>query len=213
MRLRGPAAAPSAVRPVVAVLGAVLGAGLLGGCAVPAEDEPRKVSWPGRSSPSSTQTAPARPQVGTAMESLCFVRDSHLVRVQRRVPAWPTVSTQIEHLVAGPDETETDLGYTSPVKGMIQIVEIHLSRGMVTVVLGGDPQLGANPQPGGDADGVGRSDAALAYGQIVCTLGDRVDVSGVSFRHQNGQPIFPPRGDGSRSDGPLTAVDYAELLA
>lgn len=212
MRLLGSPASPAG-RLTAVLLGTLLGAGTAAGCAVPAEDRPREVTLPGRGSPSNAQTTPAPPQIGSAMESLCFVRDAHLERVERRVPAWPTVETQIQHLVAGPDKDETELGYTSPVKGMIQIVEIHLSRGEVTVVLGGDPQLGANPQPGGDADGVGRSDAVLAYGQIVCTLGQRPDVRGVSFRHQDGQPVFPPRGDGSRSDGPLTAIDYAELLS
>jgi hypothetical protein len=58
----------------------------------------------------------------------------------------------------------------------------------------------------------GRSDTALAFGQIVCTLATRPSAAAVGFTH-SGQPLGVPRADGSLSPGLLTAADYATLLS
>jgi hypothetical protein len=58
----------------------------------------------------------------------------------------------------------------------------------------------------------GRTDEILAFGQIVCTLAARSDVNGVVFVRGD-QPLEVPRSDGSLSSGPVTAANYADLIA
>jgi hypothetical protein len=182
------------------VAGAVLLTALLTGCGVPAEDTPHEVELPGGPYPAFGTAAPRDREVGTAEEPLCFVRDDRLVRVVRRVRSWPTVETQIQHLVAGPDAAEQRAGLTSALAGTTVVTGIRLARGEVTVELG-EPVTGA-----------GRSDEVLAYGQVVCSLTTRTDVTSVSFA-QDGEPVGIPRADGSLSRAPLTAADYAELMS
>lgn len=60
-------------------------------------------------------------------------------------------------------------------------------------------------------EGTARSDEILAYGQIVCTLTGRFDVSAVSFT-RDGKPLEVPRADGTLTSEPLRGSDYAGLL-
>ncbi|HWG99175.1 MAG TPA: GerMN domain-containing protein, partial [Pilimelia sp.] len=136
---------------------------------------------------------------GEAAEPLCFVREGRLVRVIRRVPNWPTIETQVQHLLAGPTVAEREAGLTSALAGTMMITSILLAGGRVTVNLGDD------------VEGSGRSDEILAFGQLVCTLTSRSDIRSVSFT-RDGQPLEVPRADGSLARGPLSAADYASLM-
>ncbi|MDH6463718.1 hypothetical protein M2302_003915 [Micromonospora sp. A200] len=62
------------------------------------------------------------------------------------------------------------------------------------------------------ADDAGRSDEVLAYGQIVCTLTSRHEVTTVAFL-RDGAPLGVPRADGSLAVQPLTRADYAPLIS
>lgn len=181
-----------ALLPVLLALG-----GLLGGCGVPAEDEARAVRPPRGPFPTAAvggTTAPA----GSEEEVLYFVRDNRLVPVVRRVDWTPTVDGQLQRLLAGPTAEERDQGLTSALPGAVSTATAHRvgTRAEVEV-----------PDPG---DETGRSDGVLAFGQIVRTLAARDDIDTVAFT-QRGRPLGIPRGDGSLSEQPLTAADYAAL--
>lgn len=174
--------------------------GLLGGgCGVPAEDEARAVRPPRGPFPTVAAVGTTAP-AGSEEEVLYFVRDNRLVPVVRRVDWTPTVDGQLQRLLAGPTAEERDQGLTSALPGAVSTATAR--------------QIGARaevevPDPGEEA---GRSDGVLAFGQIVRTLASRDDVETVAFT-QRGRPLGIPRGDGSLSEQPLTATDYAALVA
>ena len=177
---------------------AAVAACLLTSCGLPAEDEPHAVDLPRRplTTPAAGATSSEAP--GEVAEVLCLVRDSRLVQVVRRVSASPTPQRQLEHLVAGPTETERAGGLTTA-----------LAATSLTVTV----------QPAGEArvefavadEGNARSDETLAYGQVVCTLTARLDVSSVVFT-RDGDVLQVPRADGSLSNGPLRGGDYVSLI-
>lgn len=178
---------------------AVLLLAVLAGCGVPAETTPRRPDPPGGVHRTTPPTTPASPTAGPVVERLCLVKDDKLVIVKRRTGSEPTVDAQLRHLLAGPTESESDAGLTSALTGTNVVSGIDLA-GTEAIIEVGD-----------SLDGPSRSDQVLAYGQIVCTLDSRTDVNGVLFVRQ-GQPLGIPRGNGSLSNGPLTATDYAERI-
>lgn len=181
--------------PAIALILAVLT-----GCGIPAENSPRQIEPPGGSSGSTAPTAPISAPAGSVVERLCLVKDDKLVSVERRTRSEPTVDAQLQHLAAGPTEAESDDGLTSALTGTSVVAGVELVGSEATV------------EVGNSLDGPSRSDDVLAYGQIVCTLDARSDVSGVSFI-QHGQRLGIPRADGSLSEGPLTMADYATLIS
>ena len=129
---------------------------------------------------------------------LCLVRDNRLVQVVRRVGAVPDPQRQLDQLVAGPTESE-----------QVQGLSTALAATALTVAR---PAAGTVAVEVGEADeGAARSDEVLAYGQIVCTLTSRVDVSAVAFR-RDGKPLQVPRGDLTLSSEPMRAGDYRALM-
>ncbi|MFC7547391.1 GerMN domain-containing protein [Plantactinospora sp. GCM10030261] len=181
---------------VVAVLVAALTA-----CGVPTEDAPRAVQPPrGPVFASATATADPSASVGGVTEELCFVRDDQLVSVVRRIADPADADNHLRDLVAGPTAAERDRQLASALPGAIDATRIELAGGHAVVSVA---EIG---------EGTGRSDAVLAFGQVVCTLTSRDDVSSVSFR-LDGRPLGVPRADGSLTTQPLTAADYAILIA
>ncbi|MFU8871669.1 GerMN domain-containing protein [Micromonospora sp. SL4-19] len=175
-----------------------LAALLVGGCGVPVDEAPRPLHAPPRPFTSPVGSG-AVPTEGRADEPFCFVRDDRLRTVMRRVDYLPDVETHLQHLLAGPGSAERDAGFTSALTGTAAVAGARLSGGVAEVEVGG---AGYETR---------RSDEILAFGQIVCTLTNRADVHGVSFR-RDGQPVDVPRADGSLSRAPLTAADYAPLI-
>lgn len=171
---------------------------LLSGCGVPTDDAPRTVQPPPGPFPvpaPADSTAPA----GPATETLCFVRDNRIVPVLRRVDRPPTVEEHLRHLLAGPTTTERDADVASALPGAVSAASAAVagSQARVTIDDAGDD--------------TGRSDEVLAFGQIVCTLTSRADVTAVVFQ-RDGAPLGVPRADGSLSTGPLTRADYGPLI-
>jgi spore germination protein GerM len=187
----------SAVRTVLlaALLLAVAAA-----CGIPTDNEPRPVEAPPGPFPAFGSPTAAVVEPGAIAEPLCFVRDDKLVRTTRHINNAPTVYTQVAHLLAGPNDTERAAGLTTALTGTTTVDSIKLTGTQVTVELGAD------------TDDARRSDELFAYGQIVCTITARPDVTSVRFT-RNGQPIGIPRADGSLSKQPLTATDYQSLIA
>lgn len=178
----------------------------LAGCGVPTEDEPRAVPPPrgpfptvatGVTSPAGTSGGPTTP-AGREETVLYFVRDNRLTPVVRRVDRTPTVDAQLRQLLAGPTAEERKQGLTSALPGAVTTAAVrHIgTRAEVEV-----PAVG---------DETGRSDGVLAFGQIVRTLAGRDDIHTVVFT-RDGYPVGIPRADGSLSEQPLTAADYAGL--
>ncbi|MBM0276854.1 GerMN domain-containing protein [Micromonospora tarensis] len=170
---------------------------LLSGCGIPTDDAPRAVQPPRGPFPTSApvETAPA----GPATETLCLVRDNRIVPVLRRVDRLPTIEDHLRHLLAGPTGAERDTDLTSALPGAVNAAGATVTGGQARVAV---------DEPGDDA---GRSDEVLAFGQIVCTLTSRDDVTSVTFL-RDGRPLGVPRADGSLSDQPLRRTDYAPLI-
>ncbi|KWV32751.1 hypothetical protein AWV63_10835 [Micromonospora rifamycinica] len=170
--------------PVVALL-------LPAGCGVPVDDRPRGVE-----PPFGPPAAPAASSVpGRVEQAFCLVRDGRLVRTVRQVDAAGGVDGHLRRLLAGPTQAERAAGLGTALPGAVHVLGARLVDGRAHVEV----------EPLGEESG--RSDEVLAYGQIVCTLDSRADVSGVSFLLRGG-PLEVPRADGSLSAGPLTAADY-----
>lgn len=182
----------------VVVLAAAVAAALTA-CGIQPDVTAREIKPPpGPYHVSAAPAAPTRP--GNAVETLFLVKDTMLVRVTRPVPQAPTVDALMQELLAGPTETERNQGLSSALPGASVIGQVHLTNGLATVELASA------------LDGTGRSDETLAIAQVVCTLAERSDVTGVVFV-RSGSRVGVPRGDGSQSQDPLSTSDYAELIA
>ncbi|SIQ77732.1 GerMN domain-containing protein [Micromonospora avicenniae] len=180
------------------LLAGALLVGLLGGCGVPVDEEPRRVQPPPGSFP-TTGTAGPTAASGRVTETLCFVREDRLDRAVRRVDALPGVDVHLQHLLAGPAAGEREAGFASALPGTVTVAGVRMNGTLAEV----------DVRAAGEE--TGRSDEVLAFGQIVCTLTTRSDVRRVSFR-RDGRPLDVPRGDGSLSRDPLGAADYAPLM-
>jgi spore germination protein GerM len=167
-------------------------------CGIPADATPRTVEPPPGPHPFRSPTA-AAVEPGAIAEPLCFVRDNKLVRTTRHINDAPTVYTQISHLLAGPTDPERAAGLSTALTGTTTMESVQLTGAQVTVALGAT------------VDDARRNDEMLAYGQIVCTITARPDVTSVTFT-RDGQRLDIPRADGSLSQGPLTADDYQSLI-
>ncbi|MGN9913424.1 GerMN domain-containing protein [Phytohabitans sp. LJ34] len=180
----------------------VLLAAAVTGCGAQAEDLPREVNPPnGVSHAWATETPPdPGPGAGVVAERLYFVRDGELVAVTRNVDAQPSVDELVDDLLAGPTDVEQREGLTSSLLGNDIVVGVQLSDGRATVELTAA------------LDESGRTDQILAFAQIVCTLTAQPGITAVRFT-RGGQPVGVPHADGSLSEAPATAADYASLLA
>ncbi|WP_425412613.1 GerMN domain-containing protein [Micromonospora halophytica] len=170
---------------------------VLAGCGVSAEDRPRGVRPP----PGVVMPPPvtaASPATGRVAQPIWLVRDDRLVRVVRQVDVAGDVDLHLRRLLAGASSVEREAGLGSALPGAVGVTGARLVDGRAEVSVAPPPEES------------GRTDEVLAYGQVVCTLDARDDVSGVSFV-RDGRPLGVPRADGSLSPGPLTAADYAAL--
>ncbi|MBN2623538.1 MAG: GerMN domain-containing protein [Acidimicrobiales bacterium] len=187
----------------------LLVAALAVGCGIPADEEPRAVS---------DQTVPeelARPtdpvEEGRSMRATLFFtryvdeRSGVLVRTERDVAtggagsAPPTLV--LEALLEGVvDGGEQDEGIVTRIPANTVLANPpELDGGILTIDLSAAIR------------GVMGDGAKLAYGQMVCTATELAEVEAVLFTVE-GDPVWPPTGDGETSDGPLACTSYANLL-
>jgi spore germination protein GerM len=169
------------------------------GCGITPEKTATPVQPPRGPFQAVTSATPAPTSTGPVPETLYLVREGALVPQVRHIAAETSIEELINDLLAGPTEVESATGLSSALVG-VTVLTVHVDYGLVTVDL-------AAP-----IDGSGRNDELLAYAQVVCTLTARREVRGVAFTRA-GRPIDVPRGDSSVSPGPLTASDYANLIA
>ncbi|GIF01255.1 GerMN domain-containing protein [Paractinoplanes rishiriensis] len=171
----------------------------LGGCGVPAQDEPHRVELP-RSPLTAVTTRPAPTEShGGAAVVICLTRSGRLAEITRRLGSPPSVQQQLDNLTVGPTRAEQDNGLGTALAGLTLRAHRAASSTEVTVDFTEADESNA------------RSDEVLAYGQIVCTLTARADVDSVVFTRDN-QRLEVPRADGTLSRGPLRAGDYASLI-
>lgn len=180
----------------------LIGAGacsLIAGCGVNAQREPHAVELPRRPLNVVAPTPVSTGVGGEVAEVICLVREGRLVQRVRRVAARPSAQQQLDDLLRGPTEGERNNGLTSALTGL----SLTASQTRVS----GE----ANVEVSEADEATSRSDETIAYGQIVCTLTSRADVTSVGFT-RDGERLEVPRADGSLSGGPLSATDYAPLL-
>jgi hypothetical protein len=184
-------------RPAALVLFVVAVA--VAGCGVTPDDSPRRIDPPRGPFQAVASPSSADPS-GLVAQTLFLVKDERLVAVTRHLDTTPTLDGLVAMLVAGPTDSERAQGITSALLGNAIVAAVRARGDLVTV------ELAAS------ADGAPRTDEVLAYAQLVCTLTTRQDVTGITFT-RDGRAVGVPRGDGSLSREPLTATDYASLLA
>ncbi|HEX5995813.1 MAG TPA: GerMN domain-containing protein [Jiangellales bacterium] len=169
------------------------------GCGVTPDDAPRVIDPPRSPFQAHESPSPAA-TTGANSQTLFLVKDGKLVVVTRHPDVAPTLDYLVAALVAGPTASEREQDITSALLGSKIVAAINASDGQAVVEL-------AAP-----IEGAPRTDEVLAYAQLVCTLTTHPDVTGVTFI-RDGRPVAVPRADGVLSQGPLTAADYAPLIA
>lgn len=188
---------------------------LLGGvataCGIPADESPRAVT--DQSIPEELDDATGSAD-GQRTRTVVFFsrfdddRGDILVPTERVVPAGgpsgePTPGTVLEALFAGVED-DSDAG------------ERLVTKVPADTDLASQPELAPDGTLTIDLNsaisGVQSEGAQLAYGQMVCTVTNLERVDQVLFT-VDGQPTWPPTGEGVSSDGPLTCTSYANLLA
>lgn len=187
----------SGLRALVPTLAAMAVVGLLAGCGIPRDDEPRALD-PARAPVGALPRASSVPEpVGNDRVALYFIRDGLVAPATRPVPQSTSVEPLLELLFAGPTSTEQAAGTSSLIPASLSVVSVRQQGSTVVVTLGGSEGL-VRPQ-------------VLAFAQIVATLTpDRA--TGVRFR-LDGADLAVPRSDGSLTDAPVSRADYASLLA
>ena len=192
-------------RPSRALLTAIAAglAAVLVGCGIPADGEPRRVQPPAPFRTTATATPPpptVAPTEGGQEVILYLTRDGRLVEVSRTME--PPVSPQrlLDALAATLTPEEQQQALTSALAGTDVVEDVRISAGIATVMLADE-----------GLEVITQLSQGLAIAQIVCTLDARDDVTAVVFERA-GARVSVPRGDGSQTDAPLTAADYATLL-
>lgn len=178
---------------------AVLAVLCLTACGVTEQDEPHSVTLPRRALNGPPSAAATPGSGGEVAEVLCLVRDGGLRQVVRRIDAAPDPQRHLDDLLAGPDSAERGRGLSTALAGVDLAVRTPPGSAETSIeVTEADPDTG-------------RSDEALGYAQIVCTLTTRADVNSVVFT-RDGKVLRVPRADGTLSEGPLSASDYRSLI-
>lgn len=182
---------------VLAAIGLVVLVVLVAGCGVPQDAAPRALD--ASAAPFRVfEPEPAPEPEGEVEAELWLVRTDRLVPVQRRLPLPGSPRQVLEQLFDGPTEAERAAGLSSALPSALELEGIEVRDRLAVVTLEG---LG---------DQV-RTDANVAFGQIVATLDARPEIDGVRFRTPDGD-VQVPRGDGSLTDAPVNRASYAELI-
>ena len=174
---------------------------LAAGCAVPAQDDARRVRDEAVPFALLDPQAPSilPPASGPSSEpvALCFVRDGRLVVVSDEIGAPADLRSALDALASPPADAGPLLRTALTEPSVVR--EVRLLGGIARVDL--LPEISALP-----AD-----EQLLAVAQIVCTLTGRPGVGQVSFTLQ-GARLAVPKGDGSLVSSPVARDDYAGLL-
>ena len=174
---------------------AVLVTGL--SCGIPQDSHPNIVPG-GAIGPALGATPPGATAAPAGVDVTVF-----FVRADRVVPAGRTadrgdVNAALQSLLSGPREQELAAGLRTAMTGPGDVrllrtegATAHVDLAAPFVAISGQEQI-------------------LALAQVVLTATAVPGIADVRFSLE-GQPVDVPRGDGTLSPGPLTAMDYASL--
>jgi spore germination protein GerM len=138
------------------------------------------------------------PPSGQAVD-LCLLRDDQLVPVSRAVDP-PGALLDIARALAEVTETEASADLRTSIAASDEIRAVERTAGVATVDLAQEASQRLTADPLG------------TIAQLVCTLTRQPGVGLVRFT-VTGVAAEVPRADGTLSNGPVSADDYAGMLA
>lgn len=184
---------------------AAVAACVLTACGAPTSGEVQELPTVpyGLMSPTSPDTSEPTPQQDLRPR-VYLVRDDQLVPVPASVPPAgdvdSTVGALLEQLAVGPQEAERTRGLSSALGPDVGIGLVQLEGTTAVVEVRAGAQLPS------------ASRLPLAVGQIVLTAVSVPGVDRVQLTAE-GKPVQAPLPDGALTDRPLSAADYASLVA
>lgn len=192
----------------VAVLAGLV-ALLVTACGVGPEAVPR--AFPSEASAVAVPEPAASESRAGALVELWFVDNNELVSINRTTDEQYTDQDKIDALEEGPTAAEMAEGMRTALTPVVsgehlvtlaetEGVPVQLAPDQVAVVL--NPEFGNLPS----------QEQLLILGQVVLTLTAAPDIS-VVFVDQDGTPVGVPLPSGRLSSEPVTAADYAPLIA
>jgi spore germination protein GerM len=181
---------------------------LVVGCGVPVQESPVQIQpdvLPSRLRETALprDVAPTTPGLGQVSVVVHFVRDDRLVRLVRELPSGPVqdrLTATVAALVTGPTDRERAAGISSALPTGLQLTVVALEGDRAVIELSGE------------TDGSSAAENVLAVGQIVLSTTAVPTVREVTFE-RDGLPVDALLADGSLTNRPLTAADYAVLAA
>jgi hypothetical protein len=192
---------------MVLVLGVLIG-GLLAGCGIPAGSAPQAIAKsdvpfhlldPTSPSTSTPFNAPA------GVSEVIFLVDAtlHLTPVRRIVAPPANLSQIVNLLLLGPTDVESTAGIQSFLTGAT--TQSSSANGALVTVASGIATVDFATNP---VQVVGGSQTLLAIAQVVFTVTQQPNVTGVLFEIAD-QPIEVPVGpNGALVPGPVTRLQY-----
>lgn len=175
---------------------------VVGGCGVPAEDEPRDLAADSvqydllAPSSSTTSTTAAASDVRTVQ--IYLIRDEQLAPRARQMPVNVESAQIVAELLVGPREQELDRGYGTAIPDGTELLGSRLDD--TTLVLNLSEELNA----------VQGERQTMAVAQLVFTVTELQRVDGVRFQIE-GESVQVPKGDGTLTSSPLRRADFPAL--
>ena len=180
---------------------ALLVAGSLVACGIPADSQPQAINRKDIPfdllAPSTTIAGPGTPGPRVPV-NVYLVGITGLVPVTRGVRAPATLPEALSALLAGPTDTEVADGLRTSITSQTSVSAGPVGFGVGTVDLGG-----AFGQVGGQ-------EQILAVAQLVFTATGVPGITKVQFTLA-GRPVEVPAGDGTLTQGPLGRSDFPSL--
>jgi hypothetical protein len=128
-----------------------------------------------------------------------FLRDEHVGPTARQATGEAVAAGALEGLLAGPTETEQQMGFSSAIPAGTELLGVVIEDGVATVDLSAEFGSG-----GGSASMMGR------VAQVVFTLTQFSTVDAVSFE-LDGEPVTALGGEGLLLEEPQTRADWEDL--
>jgi spore germination protein GerM len=201
MRVAGRAALRSRRVDLGTAATALVVAGSLTACGIPADSQPQALARKDIPfdllAPSTTTAQPGTPGARVPI-NVYLVGITGLVPVSRDVRAPATITEALNALLAGPTDAEVANGLRTSVSAQTSLSAGVVGFGVGTVDLGG-----AFGQVGGQ-------EQILAVAQLVFTATSVPGIVKVQFT-LGGRPVEVPAGDGTLTQGPLGRSDFPSL--
>ncbi|HWC40174.1 MAG TPA: GerMN domain-containing protein [Acidimicrobiales bacterium] len=180
---------------------ALVAAGSLVACGIPADSQPQALARKDIPfdllAPSTTIAAPGTPGARVPI-NVYLVGITGLVPVSRGVRAPATLAEALNALLTGPTDAEVATGLRTAVSAQTSLSAGVVGFGVGTIDLGGTfGQVGGQEQ-------------ILAVAQLVFTATSVPGIVKVQFT-LGGRPVEVPAGDGTLTQGPLGRSDFPSL--